>query len=102
MVLLAEALAEATYLFHCPSVFQGYEEKGGDSSEMSCHCVAFVASEPSKTPVAWPNPEECHYAPGLAGYAELCMVSARFQYRLQSNHSAGMHILYCSSCLCGS
>jgi len=102
MVLLAEALAEATYLFQCPSAFQGYEENGGDSSEMSCHCVAFVASEPSKTPVAWPNPEECHYAPGLAGYAELCMVSARFQYRLQSNHRRRHAYIVLLKLICGS
>lgn len=59
---------EAAYLFECPSVLTP------DSSSISCQCLALVASEPSKTPVPWPHPEECYLAPGLAGYAELCMV----------------------------
>ena len=36
--------------------------------------MAISASEPSKTPVPWPHPEDCHSAPGLAGYTELCLV----------------------------
>ena len=74
MCCTAEALSEAAYLFQCPSnVVSGI---GSDISiAPSCHCVAFAASEPSKTPVPWPNPEDCHSAPGLAGYTELCLVT---------------------------
>ncbi|CAK0770014.1 hypothetical protein CVIRNUC_003725 [Coccomyxa viridis] len=65
--LLTEALAEAAYLFECPSTLTA------DSSSIACHCLAIVASEPSKIPVPWPVPEDCHFASGLAGYTELCM-----------------------------
>jgi hypothetical protein len=59
---------EAAYLFECPSGLTP------DSSSINCQCLALVASEPSKTPVPWPHAGECYLAPGLAGYAELCMV----------------------------
>ena len=72
--LLAEALSEVAYLFQCPSRV-GAGNTLSESSSQSCHCVAFAASEPSKTPVPWPHPEDCHSAPGLAGYTELCLVS---------------------------
>lgn len=65
---VAEALVEAAYLYQCPSALVP------DGRSASCHCLALVASEPSKIPVPWPIPEDCHSAPGLAGYTELCMV----------------------------
>lgn len=74
MYSAAEALSEVAYLFQCPSnVVAGTASNVGITQ--TCHCVAFAASEPSKTPVPWPNPEDCHSAPGLAGYTELCLVS---------------------------
>ena len=69
MLAAVEALAEAAYLFECPSTLTA------DLSSVACHCLAIVASEPSKIPVPWPVPEDCHFAPGLAGYTELCMVA---------------------------
>ena len=71
---LAEALSEVAYRFQCPSNVSSGDATSG-SARQSCHCVAFAASEPSKTPVPWPHPEDCHSAPGLAGYTELCLVS---------------------------
>ncbi|CAL5220004.1 g1949 [Coccomyxa viridis] len=70
--LLSEALSEVAYLFQCPSNVSSGDATSG-SARQSCHCVAFAASEPSKTPVPWPHPEDCHSAPGLAGYTELCL-----------------------------
>ncbi len=70
---LAEALAEVAYLFQCPSNVNAGDATS-DSASQSCHCIALAASEPSKTPVPWPHPEDCHSAPGLAGYTELCLV----------------------------
>lgn len=70
---------EAAYLFECPSVLTP------DSSSINCQCLALVASEPSKTPVPWPHPEECYLAPGLAGYAELCMVGSPLSCTVLAN-----------------
>ena len=74
---LAEALSEVAYLFQCPSNVNSGNTTI-ESASQSCHCIALAASEPSKTPVPWPQPEDCHSAPGLAGYTELCLASLRW------------------------
>ena len=65
-----EALAEVVYLFQCPSALSANLE------DVEGHCFVLVASEPCRTLIPWPYPEECTPdAPCQAGWAELSQAS---------------------------
>ena len=71
---VAEALAEVVYLFQCPSALSASME------DVEGHCFVLVASEPCRTLVPWPYPEECTPdASSQAGWAELAQASPRIE-----------------------
>ena len=65
----AEALAEAIYLFQCPSAL------GSSLGDVQGHCMVLLASEPCRIMVPWPYPDQCSAdAPCQASWAELAQV----------------------------
>ena len=69
LLVHAEALAEAIYLFQCPTALSG------GLGDVGGHCLVLLASEPCRTLIPWPYPDQCSAdAPCQASWSELALV----------------------------